>query len=59
MSDAEPYKFQMERLGVPIIEKQEWIDAAAAVLQALLTREDMSWYGRCYQFEPLAEFEEV
>ena len=49
----------MERLGVPIIEKQEWIDAAAAVLQALLTREEMSWDGRCYQFEPLAEIEEV
>ena len=53
------YKFQMERLGVPIIETQERFDETVAVIQALLTREEMSWDSRCYQFEPLAEIEEV
>ena len=36
------YKFEVKRLGVPIIETQERFDAAAAVLQALLTREVVS-----------------
>ena len=47
------YKFEMERLGVPIIETQARFDEAVAVLQALLTREEVSWDGQYYQFEPL------
>ncbi len=47
------YKFEMERLGVPIVETQERFDEAIAVLQALLTREEVSWNGLYYQFEPL------
>ncbi len=55
MSDAEPYKFEMERLGVPIIETQERFDETVAVLQDLLTREEVSWDGRYYLFELLAQ----
>ncbi len=47
------YKFEMERLGVPIIETQARFDEAVAVLQALLTQEEVSWDGHYYQFEPL------
>ena len=47
------YKFEMERLGVPIFETQARFDEAVAVLQALLTQEEVSWDGQYYQFEPL------
>ena len=33
------YKFEMERLGVPIVETQERFDEALEVLQALLSKE--------------------
>ena len=51
MSDAEPYKFEMERLGVPIIETQGRFDETVAVLQDLLTREKVSWDGQYDRFE--------
>lgn len=47
------YKFEMERLGVPIIETQERFDEALAVLKALLSEEEVSWDGQYYKFEPL------
>lgn len=47
------YKFEMERLGVPIIETQERFDEALAVLKALLSEEEVSWEGQYYKFEPL------
>ncbi len=47
------YKFEMERLGVPIIETQERFDEALAVLKALLSEEEVSWDGQYYNFEPL------
>lgn len=47
------YKFEMERLGVPIIETQERFDEALAVLKALLNEEEVSWDGQYYKFEPL------
>ena len=55
MSDAEPYKFQMERLGMPIIETQERFDETVAVLQDLLTREEVSWDGQYDRFELLTQ----
>ena len=50
------YKFEMARLGVPIIETQARFDEAVEVLQALLTREEVSWDGQYYQFESLRNF---
>ncbi len=47
------YKFEMERLGVPIVETQERFDEALEVLKALLSEEEVSWDGRYYSFEPL------
>ena len=47
------YKFEMERLGVPITETQERFDESLAVLQALLREEEVSWDGQYYSFEPL------
>ena len=47
------YKFEMERLGVPIIETQQRFDEALAVLKALLSEEEVSWDGQFYKFEPL------
>ena len=55
MSDAEPYKFEMERLGVPIIETQERFDETVAVIPAPLFREEVSWDGQCYLFELLTQ----
>ncbi len=47
------YKFEMERLGVPIVETQERFDEALEVLQALLSKELVSWNGKFYKFDPL------
>ncbi len=47
------YRFEMERLGVPIIETQERFDESLAVLKVLLSEEEVSWNGRYYSFEPL------
>lgn len=47
------YKFEMERLGVPIMETQERFDESLDVLKALLCEEEVSWSGRHYNFEPL------
>lgn len=47
------YAYEMERLGVPMGETRERFDESLDVLQALLTREDVSWAGKYYQFEPL------
>ncbi len=47
------YKFELERLGVPILETQERFDESLAVLKALLSEEEVSWNGNYYSFEPL------
>ena len=47
------YKFEMERLGVPITETQERFDESLEVLRALLSEEEVSWEGQFYNFEPL------
>lgn len=47
------YKFEMERLGVPIVETQARFDESLAVLKALLSEEEVSWDGQFYSFEPL------
>lgn len=47
------YAYESERLGVPMAETRERFDESVDVLQALLTREDVSWDGKYYKFEPL------
>ncbi len=47
------YKFEMERMGVPILETQQRFDESLEVLKALLSDEEVSWNGDYYQFEPL------
>jgi len=47
------YKFEMERMGVPILETQDRFDEALAVLRTLLSHEEVSWKGKYYQFEPI------
>ncbi len=47
------YAYEMERLGVPMSETRARFDESLAVLQALLEREEVSWDGAYYKFEPL------
>jgi alkanesulfonate monooxygenase SsuD/methylene tetrahydromethanopterin reductase-like flavin-dependent oxidoreductase (luciferase family) len=47
------YRYEMERMGVPMAETRERFDEALEVLQALLSREEVSWRGRHYNFDAL------
>ncbi|MCE2516870.1 MAG: LLM class flavin-dependent oxidoreductase [Alphaproteobacteria bacterium] len=47
------FKYEMERFGVPMEETQDRFNESLDVLQALLTREEVSWDGTYYKFEPL------
>ena len=47
------FAFEMERLGVPMVETRERFDESLDVLHALLTEEEVSWNGQFYNFEPL------
>ncbi len=47
------FKYEMERLGVPMDETRARFDESLDVLQALLTKEEVSWDGKYYQFPPL------
>ena len=47
------FPFEMERMGVPMAETRERFDESLDVLQALLSREEVSWQGKYYQFDPL------
>lgn len=47
------FKYEMERLGVPMDETQERFNESLDVLQALLSREEVSWDGKYYKFDPL------
>ena len=47
------FGYEMERLGVPMDETRARFDESLDVLQALLTREEVSWDGVYYRFEPL------
>ena len=47
------FAFEMERLGVPLDDSREKFDESLAVLQALLSEEEVSWHGKYYRFEPL------
>ena len=47
------FGYEMGRLGSPIEESREKFDESLDVLIALLTREDVGWSGKHYDFEPL------
>ena len=47
------FPFEMSRLGVPIETSREKFDESLEVLQALLSREEVSWEGKHYRFDPL------
>ncbi|UXX81532.1 LLM class flavin-dependent oxidoreductase [Roseovarius pelagicus] len=47
------YKFEMERLDVPMDEARERFDESLNILQALLSEEEVSWDGKYYKFAPL------
>jgi alkanesulfonate monooxygenase SsuD/methylene tetrahydromethanopterin reductase-like flavin-dependent oxidoreductase (luciferase family) len=47
------FAYEMHRMGVPMEETQARFNESLDVLQALLSREEVSWEGDYYQFEPL------
>lgn len=47
------FAYEVERLGVPYAELKPRFEESLAVLEALLTREDVSWDGTYYRFDPL------
>lgn len=47
------FGFETGRIGVPMAETKERFEESLAVLEALLTREEVSWDGTHYRFDPL------
>lgn len=47
------FGFETGRLGVPIEETKPRFEESLAVLEALLTREEVSWDGQWYKFDAL------
>ena len=47
------FEFEMDRLGVPLENTREKFDESLNVLQALLSRREVSWDGQYYKFPPL------
>ncbi|MEL6215994.1 MAG: LLM class flavin-dependent oxidoreductase, partial [Pseudomonadota bacterium] len=47
------FKFEMERLGVPMDETQDRFNESLDVLRALLHDEEVSWDGKYYKFDAL------
>ena len=47
------FKYEMERLGVPMDETQQKFNESLNVLQALLNEEEVSWDGVYYKFDAL------
>lgn len=47
------FRYEMERLGVPMSETQARFNESLDVLQKLLSEEEVSWKGQFYDFEPL------
>ena len=47
------FKYEMERLGVAMDDTRECFDESLAVLEALLTQENVSWDGKYYKFDPI------
>ncbi len=47
------WKFEMERLGVPLEDSREKFDESLNVLMALLNEEEVSWDGKYYKFDAM------
>lgn len=47
------FAYEMGRLGVPIETSRDRFTETLEILRALLDREDVSWDGRHYAFEPI------
>jgi alkanesulfonate monooxygenase SsuD/methylene tetrahydromethanopterin reductase-like flavin-dependent oxidoreductase (luciferase family) len=47
------FAYEVGRLGTPIEETRAKFEESLAVLQALLTREEVSWDGDHYRFDPI------
>ena len=47
------FAYEMARMGKPIEELRERFDELLDVLMALFTREEVSWQGKYYNFEPI------
>lgn len=47
------FKYELERLGVPMEQTQARFNESLAVLQALLSEEEVSWDGEYYKFDPI------
>lgn len=47
------FKYEIERLGVPMEQTQARFNESLAVLQALLSEEEVSWDGEFYKFDPI------
>lgn len=47
------FAYEIERLGVPMTELKRKFAESFAVLEALLTGEEVSWDGEFYKFEPI------
>jgi alkanesulfonate monooxygenase SsuD/methylene tetrahydromethanopterin reductase-like flavin-dependent oxidoreductase (luciferase family) len=47
------FPYETARLGTPLEKTREKFDESLEVLEALLTREEVSWDGSYYKFEPL------
>lgn len=47
------FRYEMERLGVPMEQTRARFDESVEVLLALLNDEEVSWDGEYYSFEPI------
>lgn len=47
------FAYEVARLGTPIEQTKHKFEESLSVLEALLTREDVSWNGDHYRFEPI------
>lgn len=47
------FAYEMKRLGTPIETSREKFDESLDILMALYTREEVSWDGKYYKFDPI------
>ena len=47
------FPYETGRLGAPLETTRERFDESLAILEALTTRQDVSWNGKYYRFEPI------
>lgn len=47
------FAYEIERLGTPMADVRRKFEESLAVLEALLTREEVSWDGEFYSFDPI------